>query len=564
MDQLISDYLKTKGVPVKQAGSEQVCRCLFCDDEKAHMYVNDEKGVFHCVKCSAAGNIWILKKHFGDLSFETRQEKKSYERPKKRHLLGETGRQYLLGRGISEEAIKHFQLGQEGNAIAFPFYENGLLVSYKYRGIDKKEIWRFKGSKATLFNVDKIDRTKPILIVEGELDAISAWDLGFTNVISVPLGAGSFNSEWIDFFDSCTGTFLVGFDMDPAGEAGAEKLFEKLGSRDVRRVKLPLKDMNECLQAGFTGEDLKEWIASAKEYKPEHFKHCTEIFTRTDELFQRPDKGSGQEIPDFQDLTNRMGGARPGEITVMTGDTASGKSTLATNIFSKFKGPRLVASTENSSEQVMIMFFAMFRRKNFKNFTQEDYEACILHFAREPIYFIDVHGRLSSQELDDYISYGKRKYDIEFVLLDHLHFFIRNTSHSPVSDIENFVFDLVAIAKRTGVNIWLIAHPAKLNNSDGVVSMNDLKGSSAIKQDSHNVITVWRDREKEENGIYEVVLNVEKVRHTSGTGGKKRYIFDPASLSYREKPVEYGDDKNLTGTKYNRGGGHARVENLYA
>jgi len=227
---MLSEFLISKGVALKQQGAEKVCSCLFCDDSKAHMYVNDDKGVFHCHKCGEAGNIWKLKRHYGEINISHKQKKKEYKRPTSLYDLKKDGREYLKAvRGFSDETIAHFKLTQYQDFIAIPYYKDGILVNFKYRNINEKRFQRFTGGESTLFNMDNIDKTKDIVITEGEFDAISSHQLGITNVISVSIGAGSFNPDWIEFFDSCSGAFYIAYDNDTKGEEGAKKLAEKIG-----------------------------------------------------------------------------------------------------------------------------------------------------------------------------------------------------------------------------------------------------------------------------------------------------------------------------------------------
>jgi twinkle protein len=542
--QMLSEYLSEKGLSCKPEGKEKRTSCPFCKDEKSHLYIDDEKGVFFCHKCSEAGNIWKLKKFYGDLTvIEYSGQKKKFSRPtpdtdKKYQADLIQGKDYLKGRGLKDETIKKFNIGQYKDFIAIPYYKNGELVNFKYRGISEKKFQRFKDAESTLYNIDNIDPKKDVIVVEGELDAVSCDQMGESNVISVSIGAGGWNPDWLDFFEKCSGNFYIAFDNDEKGKEGAKKLSEKIGIHKTRRLKLPLKDFNDCLMAGYGAEDLKGWISSAEEYKLPNLIHISDIFQRMDDLYKKGDRGCGIKLSGWKDLNERLGGFRESEITVVTGDTSSGKSMFTKNIFLNLvsQGEKvLIASTEENIEDVVASFFTMYAGKNFKDFTDEDYQKCLLWFVDKPFYFVDIHGRLSIEQIDDYITYTSVKYDVKYILLDHLHFFIRRTSDNPVQDIENFIFDLVALAKRTRTNVWLVAHPSKLDNDKGVVHMNDIKGSSAIKQDAHNVITIRRDRGAEEKGFNEVVINFEKVRHTAGTGGAKRYIFIPESLSYVEK-----------------------------
>lgn len=544
MKMSVSEYLTSKSLEGRKEGQETRFNCMFCDDHKLHLYINDEKGVFYCHKCGEAGNIWKLKRHFNDeCVIEYRSEKKAYKKPAKDLIEkyssdASSAKEYLKRvRGLTDASIAKFKLGQFQDYISIPYFKNNEVVNFKYRGIGEKKFQRFKDGESCLYNVDNIDKSKDVIVVEGELDAISCDQLGYPNVISITNGAQGWNPDWIDFFDSCSGDFYIAYDNDEKGNEGAKKIAEKIGIHRTKRLKLPLKDFNDCLMAGYKTSDVASWISSAQEYKIENLVHISDVYSRIDALYQRSDRGSGLQLHSWFDLNAKLGGLRETELIVVTGDTGSGKSMFTKNIFFSLlsQGEKvMIASTEENIEAVVTALFTMYRGKNFKNFSDEDYQACILWFADKPIYFIDIHGRLSIDQIEEYVEYATRKYDVKYILLDHLHFFIRHISDNPVQDIENFVFSLVALARKTSVNMWLVAHVAKLDNSKGIVSMNDIKGSSAIKQDAHAVITIRRDSKAEEDGRNEVIINCEKVRHISGCGGKKRYLFNTETLCYKE------------------------------
>jgi len=101
-------------------------------------------------------------------------------------------------------------------------------------------------------------------------------------------------------------------------------------------------------------------------------------------------------------------------------------------------------------------------------------------------------------------------------------------------EIDKFMKGLVRASLKTGVHCFLVAHPAKLKNDTGHVGMNDLKGASSIKQDVHNIMTVWRDKAGEDKGYHKIFLDMQKVRDDAGVGGKVAYEFMMDSQTYRE------------------------------
>ena len=113
--------------------------------------------------------------------------------------------------------------------IVFNYYDtNDVLTMVKYRpskSIDKSageiKTWCQKDADTTplLFNMNRINTSKPLLITEGEIDCASAIEAGNLNTVSVPLGAGNLhwieeNWDWLDMFDS----IIIWSDNDASGE----------------------------------------------------------------------------------------------------------------------------------------------------------------------------------------------------------------------------------------------------------------------------------------------------------------------------------------------------------
>jgi twinkle protein len=90
---------------------------------------------------------------------------------------------FLKTRGISEStadamklfpAEKYFQrLNRKTDAIGFPYFKNGKFISAKYRSIESKDFTQDMGGSQDFFGIDKIDPSKPVIIVEGEIDALT-------------------------------------------------------------------------------------------------------------------------------------------------------------------------------------------------------------------------------------------------------------------------------------------------------------------------------------------------------------------------------------------------------
>ena len=154
---------------------------------------------------------------------------------------------YLHNRGISKEIIEYAGIKEDkyGN-VAFEHRDlDGKLlctkyhVSHKLKDGEKKFWWQKDSSHVPiLYNVMKLDYTKPLLIVEGHWDCLACIEAGYTNVCSIPDGAN--NPQWIEFnydflenFDS----IILWFDNDEAGKSGIQKTLSRIGEYRCKLVK---------------------------------------------------------------------------------------------------------------------------------------------------------------------------------------------------------------------------------------------------------------------------------------------------------------------------------------
>ena len=90
---------------------------------------------------------------------------------------------WLKKRGISEATInkldiyecsKFFpKLEKETKALAFPYKRGGQVVGVKYRSTEDKAFTQEQGSEQIFYYPLPIDESKPLIITEGEVDALS-------------------------------------------------------------------------------------------------------------------------------------------------------------------------------------------------------------------------------------------------------------------------------------------------------------------------------------------------------------------------------------------------------
>ncbi|KAI8524654.1 hypothetical protein RHMOL_Rhmol13G0164800 [Rhododendron molle] len=194
--------------------------------------------------------------------------------------VGEKLISYFAGRKISEDVLRRnavMQISGNQNAIAFTYRRNEVLVTCKYRSLDKK-FWQrnrisdglhgFKGfltvpsgealrvavviyvllrekcKERIFYGLDDIKGADEIIVVEGEIDKLSMEEAGFLNCVSVPDGAPAkvsaklpslekdsrFQYLWNckEHLDKAS-RIILATDGDPPGNALAEELARRLG-----------------------------------------------------------------------------------------------------------------------------------------------------------------------------------------------------------------------------------------------------------------------------------------------------------------------------------------------
>lgn len=163
--------------------------------------------------------------------------------------------EYCSKRGISTNTLDYMGVRQDNHGnVVFEMHDvDGTLVCKKYRlsrkvkNNEPKMWWDKKSDMCPiLYNIDKIDITKPLVICEGFMDALSIFESGFTNVVSIPGGAEDIN--WIEFnYDILENVpeLILWYDNDAAGNGGLKKVVGRLGEYKCKIVKPDKDDEND-------------------------------------------------------------------------------------------------------------------------------------------------------------------------------------------------------------------------------------------------------------------------------------------------------------------------------
>lgn len=258
----------------------------------------------------------------------------------------------LPKRGLPEDAVKKFGIDvctdkEVDVAHRYPYFKNGAHVANKVRRRSEKAFYWEAGDKSDINSAELFGQhlfppasAKSITVVEGELDAPSAWVLMGSRypVVSV-LSAGSAvndvknNYEYLDSFNE----IVFCFDADEAkekkdgtkfypGQDAAKKCAELFKPGKVRILTLQHgKDPNEYRQKGIEpAVFVSEWWKAPK-FSPDGL-----IFGSDDSLWNDILHSPTPFTVPFpsQRMNDMTYGLRLGEMVTFTADPKIGKTTI--------------------------------------------------------------------------------------------------------------------------------------------------------------------------------------------------------------------------------------------
>ena len=361
-------------VPLKRAGTNFVGLCPFHREKTPSFNVSPHRQIFHCFGCQKGGDVFTFVREYESLSFfeavkrlaeranivleldaspgqagarhlkETllqihEQIAQRWQNALQNEAAGQTARDYLARRGVSDAAIQAFRIGcapeawddtvnwaknkghdlavvEQGGLIIrkegtdryydrfrgrlmFPICdEQARVIGFSGRILsgDEKTAKYVNSPETPIFRKGKIfyglDKAKrPILdagfaiICEGQLDLIACHSAGVANVVA-PQGT-AFTPDHARTLKRYVNEAVLCFDSDAAGQKAAVRVFDSLLTTGlaVRVVTMPSSHDPDSFIKEFGGAAFQERISKAEGF----FDFYLDLLCRTNDVSQ--DKG---------------------------------------------------------------------------------------------------------------------------------------------------------------------------------------------------------------------------------------------------------------------------------
>jgi len=522
----------------------------------------DDCWVFHCHHCQVSGAVPVNKKNVYQFKPERVVQPQTIS-PKEIEFLQPQHYHFLSTRGISKNtademqlfsAQKYFsRLNKKTDAIGFPYFKNGKMVSAKYRSIESKDFTQENGGAQEFFGLDKVVQGLPIVIVEGEIDALSLMECGIANVLSVPSGAPmkvsdgkidasedkKFSYIW-SAFDTLQSVpyIVIATDTDTAGQALAEELARRIGKDKCRIAKFEKKDLNEVLLAD--GADaVREIIDQAEPYPVAGLSSASKFIDRLNDLFL---KGTGKGTSTGYSNVDEIYTVAEGQLTVVTGYPSSGKSNfvdqLMVNLGRTNDWKFALCSFENQPEIHISRLMEIYKEKRFFDGSHRMTEAEkdeAFKWVEEHFMFLDSES-VEPATIESILERAKiavARTGIRGLVIDPYNYIDNKSNMAETEFISNMLTRVQAFAKSYGVHVWFVAHPAKITRSGMDLPRPDgmaISGSMAWWAKADCGITIHRGKDNS------VEMAVWKCRYRwVGTQGETKLGYNKTTGTYYEQ-----------------------------
>lgn len=579
--------------------------CPFCPPTKSNpdnlnkLYILRESGAFLCHRCKSKGSWFDFRKQlsFGDETISSlKRSTTSKKRPSipansdsadkqmpragtqetfvgnlwGKNTSGEelVAKRYLNEeRGLTDKVLKKYGVGlqrfpvmvgrqwKDHLCVTFPMYDgNGSLVRHKIRSILQKSGMRLepKGGNWGLFGLDTVPKdAEEVILTEGEFDAMSVFQATGRPAISLPNGASSLPLSLLVPLERFKRIY-VWMDEDDPGQAGAQQFCKKLGLKRCLSVRglggsgRRYKDANDAL---LEKADFEKLLNQADVIQHGGLLMFEDL--RDQILAELMNDGNGnsvksQSLPRLNEL---LKGHRPGELTIFSGHTGVGKTTLLSQLALDYcmqDVATLWGSFEVSNVRLGMKLLTQFHAvKGDGGRLVDAYEYWADRFSELPMYFMKYHGSNPVERVLDAMEYANYVYDCRHVILDNLQFMTNgqsNRSRERFEIMDNAVGEIRTFCTSKNVHVSLVVHPRK-EDDEVKIQTASVFGSAKATQEADNVIIMQRTVEGK-------TLEVKKNRYDGALGG--------FGLRFDSKGLLYSQTDNGKGWALREEGGEKR------
>ena len=508
--------------------------CPFChggeSGDKNTFALNLEDEVFVCKRgsCGERGRLNELTEFLGDQSIAEKPQvglpsakKKKKIKPLDFELLPRTEQIdiYFNRRRITTDTLTHFNISADMNGnIVFPFYMNKSLVYLKFRQPRKPDKeskapkeWASRDTVPILFGMDLCDPQlhEPLVITEGQIDAMAVYEAGYTNVVSVPSGCENFDWiepcwDWLEQFK----TIVIFGDNDEPGQKMVQTLVRRLDEARCKIVKnYPAKPSgNECKDPNevlyFSGAAaIVECIENAEAVPLKGVIRLADVVPRDPTQVER----IKTFIPKLDECLN---GLEEAAVTLFTGKSGHGKSTVTgllllnaieqghsvcaySGELSKYQFQQWINLQAAGSEWITLKYDPV--KEKQVPIVDPGAQARIMEWYRDSFYLFDnteIFEENQAEAILQVFTMMARRYGCKLFLVDNI-LTALSDSEREIEAQGKFINALKRFALRYNAHVLFVAH-ARKTQLGMAIQQDDVSGNSALIKLSTNAVVAER------------------------------------------------------------------------
>tara|TARA_Y100000389_G_scaffold18178_2_gene15826 strand:+ start:1855 stop:3492 length:1638 start_codon:yes stop_codon:yes gene_type:complete len=529
--------------------------CPLCSSSDAVSMNKD--GSAYCFSCQE----YIKEYNMETQEIETTKSKNEYE---VRDYLKQSNYAEIIDRNIKEHTCKRYGVTVKMDSIGnitnhyYPYHDKqGAKIATKTRYTKLKEFSLQGNTKVSgLFGEHLFSKNKYVIITEGELDCLSAYQMFKTDryetpVVSIKNGITSAvkdikgSLDWLEQFDNV----IINFDNDDQGREGALKVAELFSPGKCKIIHLPegYKDASDCLQKNKIQIYTKAFW-DAKLYAPDGIINANILF---DDI-TKPTLKSFVQYP-FEGMNKITYGIRPSELITFTAGSGLGKTQVMREVVH-----HMIKSTEDNIGLLMLEETPVITSKGLMSIeANQRLHLPDVHVSKEEmktyfdatvgtgrVFMFDHFGSNSIDNIVSRVRYLAKGLDCKYIIIDHVSIIVSDQSHGDERRaLDEIMTRLRTLVQETGVAMIVVSHlrrPEGKGHEEGAAtSLSQLRGSASIGQLSDMVIGLERDAQNDDPDIRNTTrVRVLKNRFAGLTGPCCDLRYDADTGRLKEVEVD--------------------------
>ena len=524
--------------------------CPLCSSSDA-VSVNADNSAY-CFSCQE-----YIKEYDMQTQPTTTSSNNEYE---VKNFMQESNYAEIVDRGISETTCKKFGVTVKMDNMGtitnhyYPYHDTqGAKIATKTRYTKLKEFSIQGNTKNSgLFGQHLFSKAKYVIITEGELDCLSAYQMMVkgtyhTPVVSIKNGIASavkdikVSLEWLENnFDNV----LLNFDNDEHGLTGAMKVAELFSPGKCKIMHLPegFKDASDCLTKNKI-QVYNKTFWDAKVFAPDGIINANILL---DDIL-KPITKSFVQYP-FEGLNKITYGLRPSELVTFTAGSGLGKTQVMREVVH-----HIIKSTEDNIGLLMLEETPVITSKGLMSVeANQRLHLPDVHVSKEEmttyfnatvgtgrVFMFDHFGSNSIDNIVSRVRFLAKGLDCKYIVIDHISIIVSDQQHGDERRaLDEIMTRLRTLVQETGIALIVVSHlrrpDGKGHEEGAATSLSQLRGSASIGQLSDIVIGLERDAQNDDPEIRNTTrIRVLKNRFSGITGPccDLRYDTDTGRLT---------------------------------